>query len=332
MSLSTLRLRVPLIVAPMAGGPSSPQLVAATCESGALGFLGAAYLSPSQIIHQSEDIRRLTEKPFGINLFCPNPAFDPHTFPKEIIQRGKERLEPFLREMGAATPNLDPPFDEDFYRQFDAVLEARPAVLSFVFGALPEDCSRRAREKGILLIGKATCMEEVDKLSQSGGIDAVVLQGVEAGGHRGIFDHKAPDPNIKTHDLLNQCVSSPQYKDLYKIAAGGIMSAEDIRRALESGADAVQMGTAFLACEEAGTSAPYKRALLASEERKTRITRAYSGRLARGLIRPFMDEMEKEEILPFPIQNSLTKPLRAACLKNDTDKYMSLSGLGRRET
>lgn len=131
-------------------------------------------------------------------------------------------------------------------------------------------------------------------------------------------------------DLITQCKNSPRLKGLFMIAAGGLMNATDIDRALKAGAHAVQLGTAFLTCVEAGTSAPYRRALLANENRNTELTRIYSGRIARGLVTPFMKEMQSKEILPFPMQNTLTRFLRNASNQKDTDRFLSMwSGTGK---
>jgi nitronate monooxygenase len=313
----------------MAGGPTTPKLAAAASNCGALGSLGAALLSPPQIKQQAQQIRELTTRPFAINLFAPNPNFSYHSVSQHRIENAIQSLMPYHDQLGLTGPVCKPPYDEDFERQFEAVLESNPAVLSYTFGHLPLALAEKAKRMGIILIGTATTVKDAEALWER-DVDAVVLQGMEAGGHRGIFDPTQDDPRISLMDLITQCKNSPRLKGLFMIAAGGLMNAEDIERVLKAGANAVQLGTAFLTCVEAGTSVPYRRALLASENRKTDLTRIYSGRIARGLVTPFMNEMQSKEILPFPMQNSLTRPLRTASAVKDSDRFLSMwAGTGQ---
>ncbi len=320
-----LELKYPLIVAPMAGGPSTPELVVAASEGGALGSFGAAYSTPQAITDVCKTIRAKTQKPFALNLFLPSK---PIKISDESLRLAILETQIFRNELSLPPPDLKAPFEEDFEQQFEAVLRARPKVFSFVFGLLSKDHIRAARNEKIILVGTATSPEEALQLSET-GIDAIVAQGIEAGGHRGIFDSQASDPCIQTLDLLKQIkvkIKTPL------IAAGGIMSNEDIKMMLNAGAQAVQMGTAFLAVKEAGTSAPYRKKLLESSERKTRTTRAFSGRFARGIENRFMNEMDRkpEAILAFPAQNKFTRDIRNASLTKGTPDFLSLwSGSGR---
>lgn len=317
-----LNLKHPLIVAPMAGGPSSVELVISSCEAGALGSIGAAYSKPKDIQDFVSSVRKQTSKPFAINLFIPHD--DPPISDLQMA-RALQATEKYRKEFGLATPTLQPPYEENFDEQFEMILKLKPAVLSFVFGLLEPEYIEDAHQEGILLFGTATSLDEAMALQDS-GIDAITLQGFEAGGHRGIFDPEAADPGVAAMDLLEQC--SHKLK-IPLIAAGGLMNAQDIQKALSRGASAVQMGTAFLACQEAGTSEPYRRALLG--ERKTKLTRVYSGRLARGIENKFMLEMEEDHgaILPFQAQNQFTRDIRSASVKNNSSEYASLwSGMG----
>lgn len=183
------------------------------------------------------------------------------------------------------------------------------------------------QKEKIFSISTATSYEEALELQDS-GVDAITLQGVEAGGHRGLFDPQAQDPQTSLQDLLSQC---HQKIRVPLIAAGEIMTSEDIRKNLSQGAAAIQMGTAFLTCQEAGTHTAYRNALLKSELRDTKTTRAFSGRLARGIKNNFMISMENnpESILPFPVQNKLTRDIRtAAALQNSSDKLSLWCGTG----
>jgi nitronate monooxygenase len=309
----------------MAGGPSSVALVAETTIAGALGSVGAAYSSPAAIEEFAAKVRQRTDRPFAINLFVPHPT------PKVTagqIERAIAQTALYRSELGLPTPQFTEPYEEDFDAQFEAVLRIRPAAFSFVFGLLPPEYVRAARKKKIVLIGTATMPEEAAALEDSGA-DAVVLQGIEAGGHRGIFDADGVDEEIGAIDLLKTSLVKVRVP---LIAAGGIMTSSDARSALQAGAQAVQMGTAFLVCEEAGTSAPYKQKLLNDAGRKTKTTRAFSGRLARGIENRFMNEMEARAsgILPFPAQNKFTRDMRGASAARGSADFLSLwSGTGQ---
>ena len=313
-----LHLKVPLMVAPMAGGPSSPEFVVASIKAGALGSLGAAYSKPSDIEDLFLKVRSKTLGPLGINLFIPDEQ--PHVSEVDLLKAIKA-TEKWRHQFSLPAPTLHPPYEENFDHQFEMVLKLKPEVFSFVFGALKPDYVKAARREKIFLIGAATTLEEALALEES-GIDALVLQGVEAGGHRAIFDSQIEDPQIGIKTLLNLCKTKLKVP---LIAAGGIMTSEDIKFFLSQGASAVQMGTAFLNCQEAGTSASYRQAL-SGTERKTKLTRAFSGRLARGIENLFMKEMEKhlENILPFQAQNKFTRDLRSASAKAGSSDFLSL--------
>ncbi len=322
-----LGLKHPLIVAPMAGGPSSSDLVAAASAAGALGAMGGAYSNAAAIEAFAAQVRQRTDKPFAINLFIPHSI--PDVAPDQL-ERAVEATAGYRAELQLPPPQLSAPYEEDFDVQFEAVLRIKPACFSFVFGLLPADHVRAAKKAGIPLIGTATTPEEARALEDS-GVDAVTLQGFEAGGHRGIFDAHASDPAINLRELLTQSVGKIRVP---LIAAGGIMTASDVRAVLQAGAQAVQVGTAFLACAEAGTSAPYRAKLLATPERRTRTTRAFSGRFARGLENRFMDEMETKgaAILPFPAQNKFTRDIRGASTAKGSADFLSLwAGTGKGE-
>jgi nitronate monooxygenase len=321
--MKTLGLRIPLIVAPMAVGPSTVALVAESSRAGALGSIGAAYSTPAAIEEFAASVRARTDQPFAINLFIPRaqPVISSPELEKAIGASAKYR-----NELGLPEPKLVPPYEEDFSAQFEAVLRIKPAVLSTMFGLLNTQYLQAVKRAGLLVIGAATSFEEA-RAQEESGADAVVLQGVEAGGHRGIFDPDAADPNVSMLDLLRACVGKLRVP---LIAAGGIMNREDVQTALSHGAAAVQMGTAFLACEEAGTSAPYKAKLLEAR-RATKITRVFSGRLARGIENRFMQEMDTrlDAVLPFPAQNKFTRDLRTASAARGSAEFLSLwSGVG----
>jgi nitronate monooxygenase len=321
----SLELKYPLIVAPMAGGPSSVDLVVASSESGALGSIGGAYLSPQALDQFLQEVKSKTQKPICVNLFVPSQLTQ---VDKTKLDLAIRRTEKFRKELSIPTPPLTPPFEENFENQLEIILHHKPKVFSFVFGLLERPFIQALKKAGIYIVGTATSPSEALALEES-GVDAVVAQGIEAGGHRGIFDPNAEDPQIKTLDLIQQIKAQSR---IPIIAAGGIMTAQDIQEALKAGAQAAQMGTAFLATKEAGSSSPYRQALLQNPDRQTKTTRAFSGRLARGLVNRFMIDLDAhpEAILPFPAQNKFTRDLRTSSAQQGSPDFLSLwSGSGK---
>jgi nitronate monooxygenase len=313
-----LGIEHPVVQAPMAGGPTTPELVAAASNAGALGSLGAAYLSPEEIEEQVQEVRALTDRPFGVNLFVPSP-FEAGP---AVIERANELLRPYREELGLGTPETPSRFEESFEEQFEAALEVRVPVFSFTFGSLHPGLVGRLKDAGTFVIGTATTVEEGLRL-EGDGVDAVVAQGSEAGGHRGTFlgDHR--DALIGTMAIV------PQMADALSvpvIASGGIMDGRGLAASLVLGAEAAQMGTAFLACEESGAHPAFKEAVLAASEADTAVTRAFSGRAARGLKNRMLREMagHEDEFAPFPVQNALTKDIRGAAREQGRPEFMSL--------
>ncbi|MGH7320002.1 MAG: NAD(P)H-dependent flavin oxidoreductase, partial [Candidatus Rokuibacteriota bacterium] len=274
----TKRLGVahPIIQAPLAGGGDTPDLVAAVCEAGALGFIGAAYLTPAQIIETSRAVRARTTRPFGINLFAPLPASD---VPRDH-DLALERLAPFFAELGLLPPALPGSGGHSFDEQLSVALESGASVFSFTFGILPASAIEAIKGRGMFLIGTTTTVEEAVALEQA-GVDAIATQGSEAGGHRGTFAVDFDGAMVGTMALVPQVVDAVTVP---VVASGGIMDGRGIAAALALGASAVQMGTAFLTCDEAGIPEAYKQAILAAGEHQTRLTRAFSGRPARGIV------------------------------------------------
>jgi nitronate monooxygenase len=313
-----LGLQHPVIQAPLAGGGDTPALVAVVCEAGALGFIGAAYLTPEQIAEASRVVRAQTRRPFGINLFAPLPAPEP---PREA-GRALERLEAFHTELALPRPELPTRAADSFGAQLAAALDSGASVFSFTFGVLPAAALAAIKGRGMFVMGTATTVEEAVSLERA-GVDAVVTQGSEAGGHRGTFAGAFEAGLVGTMALVPQVVDAVRVP---VIASGGIMDGRGIAAALALGASAVQMGTAFLTCHEAGIPEAYKEAILGAHEDGTRMTRAFSGRPARGIVNRFMTEVDRtpEAILPFPLQNTLTRPLRSAAARQGRAEFLSL--------
>jgi nitronate monooxygenase len=297
--------RYPIVQGPMGGGASTPELVAAVSNAGGLGSLGCYHLEPAAILDATADIRSRTDRPFALNLWIPRTQEDGES-PEPA--RALARLQPYREELGLPPlPEPPAPTVQDFERQFEAVLEARPAVFSFVFGLLPEPMVAEARRRGIAMIGVATTVEEAEAL-EAGGADLVCASGFEAGGHRGSFLRPAEQSLTGTLSLVPQVVSAVRVPVL---AAGGIADGRGVAAVLALGASAAQIGTAFLMCRESGASDLHRAALAdRTRARRTTLTRAYTGRLARMLTNRVTEETPPSEILPYPLQNEATRELR----------------------
>ncbi|OLV16092.1 Enoyl-acyl-carrier-protein reductase [Deinococcus marmoris] len=307
-----LGLRLPIVLAPMAGGISTPELVAAVSTAGGLGSLGAAYLTPAQITEAGAAVRRLTQGAFALNLFAPHPTVA--TTGSEV-ERAAAELAPFHASLGLQPPELTAQANPDFGLQLEAVLEVCPAVLSFTFGRLEAQHLEALRSRGILTVGTATGLEEARQL-EADGVEAIVVQGGAAGGHRGGWSED------ELADTLSLTRAAAQSIRIPVIAAGGLMTAADVRAVLDAGASLAQCGTAFLRATEAGTSAPYWAALAAAKTGDTVLTRAFSGRTARGLRNAVTEGVQQP--LPYPFQNALTRSMRAAGAKAGRADVLSL--------
>ena len=311
-----LGVRWPVVQAPMAGGPTTPALVAAVCEAGGLGSLGAALMAPAAIRQAAAEIRARTSRPFSINLFVLPPA-DPAP---ATLAVALARLAPLHAELGLPPPALPGSFGESLEEQIDAVLDVAPAMVSTHFGPPPQRLREACRARGIAVVATATTPDEAAAL-ETAGADAVVAQGAEAGGHRGSFLGDTGATGLGTMVLV------PAIADRVRIpviAAGGIMDGRGIRAALALGAAAVQMGTAFLACPEAGTHALHKAALAAAAGTMT--TRGVTGRVARGLPTRLLEVLDADagRAPDYPVQNALSAPLRAAAARDGRPDLMAM--------
>ena len=299
-----LGLDHPIIQAPLAGGGDTPELVAAVCEAGALGFIGAAYLTPPQIVETARAVRARTTRPFGINLFAPLPA--PATV--QDLSPALACVAPFYAELGLLPPTLPAAGGYTFDEQLTVALDSGAAAFSFTFGLLPTRAIEAIKGRSMFLIGTATTVEEAVALEQA-GVDAVVTQGSEAGGHRSTFATAFETGMVGTLALV------PQVADAVTvpvIAAGGITDARAIAAAFALGAAAVQMGTAFLHCPEAKISRPHRAALQSAQADGTVVTNLMTGRAARGLINRLMREIGpiSADAPEFPLAAGALAPLR----------------------
>lgn len=308
----------PIIQGPMAGGANTPAMVAAVSEAGGLGSIGASLLSPDTIRAQVAEVRRLTSRPFMLNFFVqgiPSPS-------QEEVARAVGLLRPVWSSLG--WPDLPTPakWCEDFAAQFELLLELKPAVASFTFNILSPAQVKRLRDAGIFVIGTVTTVEEA-LAWQAAGADAIVASGVESGGHRGTFIGEQSAAAMEAIPLLAAVLEAVR---IPVISAGNVMTGAEIRERLSLGAAAVQMGTAFLTTDESGIHPAYKARLLTAQGNPTRLTRAFSGRLARGIENRFMRQMEEveAEVPAYPVQNALTSSIRAEAAKRGDPELMSL--------
>lgn len=296
------QLRIPVVVAPMAGGVSTPELVAAAVEAGATGFLPGGYLTPAAMAGRIERVRELTDGPFGVNLFVPGPRTEALVGVHAAAVAGE------AARLGVEPGR--PTWDDDRFADKVALLVKAPVpAVSFTFGLPEADVLDRLRSVGTVLIATVTTPAE-GELAAEAGVDALCVQGAAAGGHRGSFaDDPAQPGGGPLYDLL-PALRLLAGLGLPLIAAGGLGHGADVAAVLAAGAVAAQLGTAFLRCPEAGT-APAYRAALAEAGRETALTRAYSGRPARGLLNRFMAEHPAAPSA-YPQVNNLTRPVRAA--------------------
>lgn len=315
---STLGIAHPIIQAPMAGGTTTPALVAAVCNAGALGSIGAGYMAPGALSQAIAELRQLSDRPFAINLFIPGP------FERDAarVARSNQVLDVFRGELGIDTPTAIERVAPDFDAQLAVVMDARPALFSFTFGALDKPRIQQLQQAGIRVAGTATSVAEARHLETT-GVDLIVAQGFDAGGHRGTFLGDFDRSAVGTLSLVPQVVDAVS---LPVIASGGIMDGRGIAASRMLGAAGVQMGSAFLVCDESGAKPAHKAALPGAADTDSVITPAFSGKPARGLRNQFIAAFEAVDgTLPdYPEQNAWTKDVRAAAGSEDRAEFMSL--------
>jgi nitronate monooxygenase len=309
-------MRFPLLVAPMAGGPTTPELVAAVVEAGGSGFLAAGYLKAEELEEQLTRTRELTAGPFGVNLFVPG-------------RRSTVDLSGYVQRVEAAARRYgiepgEPRWDDDEYpAKLDLVVARQVPVVSFTFGLpAPADVAR-LRDAGSRVVVTVTGPDEAERAAAAGA-DALCVQGFEAGAHRGLLVDDPPDPaGGATYGLLAALRLVASRVELPLIATGGLVHGADVAAVLTAGAVAAQSGTAFLRADEAGTQPAHQRAL-AEGGRATAFTRAFSGRPARGLVNRFLAENSSYAPAAYPDVHHLTRPVRAAAGKAGDPESMNL--------
>jgi nitronate monooxygenase len=319
MFLSQLGIRYPIIQAPMVG-VSNSKLAAAVSNAGALGSIGLGASTPEQGREAIRQTRALTSQPFNVNLFCHRPAAFDHA-----------RNQAWLQHLGSLFAELEttpPEALKEIYKSFiddramlDMLLEERPAVVSFHFGVPPAGWIAELKAAGIHTLGCATNVAEAQQLQQA-GVQAIVAQGQEAGGHRGVFDDE-PGQDAQLGILaLTRLIAAAV--DLPLIAAGGIMDGAGIKAALALGAEAVQMGTAFILCPESSATAEHRARLQSADAHTTRITRYLSGRSARGLPNRLYLESSGQQVplaAEYPLAYDAAKALHAAASAKGSQEF-----------
>jgi nitronate monooxygenase len=315
-----LNVEIPIVLGPF-GGASSVELTATVSQKGGLGSYGLYGYSPDRILETNREIRRATSKPYALNVWLPLDGCEEVRPSEEQFAAYLQPLLPYFAELGVIPPRRPNSYLPTFASQIDAVFEARPPIISFVYGVPPTNVLDRARTLDITTLGTATTVDEAIALD-SAGVNVVIASGAEAAGHRVSFLRPAADSLIGTFALVPQvvdAVSAPV------IAAGGIADGRGLIAALTLGAGAAQIGSAFLATHQSGAPPAHKAALFSASATNTILTYAMSGRLARGIAnRLATDHNSLETVAPFPIQNWLTGRFRPTANERGLLDYMSL--------
>jgi nitronate monooxygenase len=303
---SRLGLQFPIIQGPL-GGLSSQRLTAAVSNYGGLGSFGGHGLQPEAIRKVIREIKALTSKPFAMNLWVSMEDEGAFNSTEEAFDRGLAPLTNHIESVGGSRPTYRPYEPIRFEDQVQVLLDEGSSAFSFIYGIPSKQILDEFRRKGIVLIGTATTVDESIALEHA-GVDVIAASGFEAGGHRGSFLQSSEDSLTGTMALVPQVVDAVQ---LPVVAAGGIVDARGIVAALALGAEGVQMGTAFLVCEESGASTLHRKAILSGQVRQTALTRGFTGRLARGIKNRLLDQLNQKdiEILPYPLQRALVRHL-----------------------
>jgi nitronate monooxygenase len=317
-----LSLGVPIVQGPFGGGLSAVDLVVAVSNGGGLGSFGVHHLEPGGIREVAAQIRARTDRPFALNLWIPLRDSDDPQLSDAQWRTACDLLRPYFDELGVEVPQRPARFSPRYEDQVEALLELKPAVFSFVFGVPSAGVLQRCRSAGIATVGAATTPAEAKLLDES-GVDVIVATGFEAGGHRVSF---LAEPETC---LTGTLALVPQVADVVKapvIAAGGMADGRGIAAALKLGASAAQIGTAFLACEESNAAPLHRERLFSADARRTSLTRAFTGRLARSIHNDFIDALaDKIHLLPpYPVQNWLTAQFRRAALAAGRTDIISL--------
>src|ERR1700744_4206863 len=316
MVLGFWDLEVPIVGAPMAGGPSPPALAAAVSNAGGFGFLASGYVTAERLAEDIAATRAATTGPLGVNLFVPQPSVaDVHA-----LDHYAEALDELAEHYGVEIGYPRFGDDDGFQQKLEVVADLRPEMVSFTFGAPSPDVMRWFGALGMLLFVTVTSAYEAG-VALAAGADGLVVQGPDGGGHRGTF---APDMSPGPEPLIGLLRRIGRAHDVPLIAAGGLGSTEDVAAVLRRGAVAAQIGTALLLSDEAGTNAAHRSALKHPLFTATTITRAFSGRYARSLENEFIRLLDRVAPLGYPEVNHMTAPIRAAAAEREDPNGINL--------
>lgn len=309
-----LGIKYPILQGPFGGGLSTVELTATVSNAGGLGGFGAYTLSPQEIYEVDKQLKAATGKPYNINLWVSDSDAVNGSVTNEQFEKTKVLYKPYFDEAGIQLPEKPAAFQSRFENQVEVLLDIQPKVFSFMFGIPSQDILEQFRKRGIKTIGAATTLDEAIAL-ESAGVDMIIASGFEAGGHRPSFLATAEQSTTGTFvllQLIKEKVKTPI------IAAGGIATGKGIAAAMMLGADAAQIGTAFLATDESGALPKHKEMLFSDAAKYTILSRAYTGRLGRGITSRIAKDMigKESQILPFPLQTTFMAPLRKAALDN----------------
>jgi nitronate monooxygenase len=315
-------LRRPLVIAPMAGGPTTSQLVVSASESGAFGMVAGGYKTADDLLAEISAVRASTDEAFGVNLFVPGRR----TSESERLDRYVRSLAPDAEAVGARCGEAT--WDDDLFEdKLDACVSTAPPLVSFTFGCPSPEAMSACRAAGSLVAVTVTTPAEA-RQAAGAGADALCVQGPEAGAHRGTFVND--DGSGTEMGLLELIGEIARVTDLPQLAAGGIVESRHVRSVLDAGAVAAQCGTAFLRCPESGAHPAHKAALADRRYSVTVVTRAFSGRPARGLLNRFVRD-HPDAPAAYPEINNATRPIRsAAAQRGDTDRMSLWAGEGFR--
>src|SRR5271154_1072604 len=318
---SALGIEYPIIQGPL-GGFSSQRLTAAVSNFGGLGSFGALNLEPNAIKDVIAEIRSLTGKPFAMNLWVSMEDPGAAVSDASAFQRALSHLRPHIEAVGGTQPHFAPYRSIHFEDQARVLLDAKVPVFSFIYGIPAKEILDEARKQNIVTVGTATTPDEAIALEQA-GVNLVVASGFEAGGHRGSFLRSSEDSLTGTIALVPQTVDAVK---IPVIAAGGMADARGVVAAFALGAEGVQIGTAFLACEESGASIHHRNALLSGNARRTGLTRGFTGRLARGIHNQLLEELNRPgvAVLPYPLQRALIRNLAVPAQQAGRSEFLAL--------
>lgn len=320
-----LGIEYPILQGPFGGNLSSVELVSTVSNAGGLGGYGAYTLSPQELMEVHNKIKAATGKPYNINLWVSDTDLPNDRITDELYEEAVKIFGPYFREVGIILPAKPAPFSSRFENQLQVVLDIGPKLFSFVFGIPSAEVLEQCHKLGILTAGTATTLDEALAL-EAAGVDLVIASGFEAGGHRPSFLASAESSTTGTFVLLQLIIEKIKTP---VIAAGGIANGKAVAAALALGADGVQIGTAFLATDESNATAIHKRMLFSDAAKNTTLSRAFTGRLGRGITsRIARDLVHKEEsFLPFPYQSQFMAQLKnAAFEKEKWDMILFWSG------